>query len=225
MYGGQCHQFCEDYSCNATNPCKNDIAANLRDYREEICGAIRSVDLELAGLLVQKGIITNESEPASKSQEKARNGVEFVLERVESRGGETFSDFLWCLDQTGKSNIGHRYAAALLRKECSLEMLGEILASAKLQQRYQEPKVMNLTRSLQVNHLVPYLMKHKLVTESEVEELTQLTQKRGVLRLLRMLEQKGPLAHLYLTKALIDAKNNSNLHEDILKETLLQVNF
>ena len=224
LYGGQ---FSGDCSYNATNPYKNDIAANLRDYREEICDAIRSVDPELAGLLVQKGIITNESElePASKSQEKARNGVDFVLERVESRGGEAFSDLLWCLDQTGKSNIGHRYAAALLRKECSLEMLGDILASAKLQQRYQEPKVMKLTRSLQVNHLVPYLMKHKLVTENEVEELTQLTQMRAVLRLLKMLKQKGPLAHLYLTKALIDAKltDKNHLYEEILEETLLQI--
>ena len=208
IHGGQCHQFSGDCSCNAKNPCKNDIAANLKDYRDKIRDAIRSIDPELAGLLVQKGIITNESEAASKSQEKARNGVDFVLERVQTRGSEAFSDLLWCLDQTGKSNIGHRYAAALLRKKCSLEMLGEILASAKLQQRYQEPKVMKLTRSLQVNHLVPYLMKHELVTENEVEELTQLTQKKGALRLLRMLEQKGPLAHLYLTKALIDAKLN-----------------
>ena len=82
--GAQCH-----YS---SSPCKNDIAANLRDYRDEICDAIRSVDPELAGLLVQKGIITNESEleSASKSRE-ARNGVDFVLERVESRSGEAFS--------------------------------------------------------------------------------------------------------------------------------------
>ena len=157
IHGGQCHQFSGDCSCNATSLCKNDIAANLTDYRKEICGAIRSVDPELAGLLVQKGIITNESELASKPQQK---GVDFIIERVKTRGGEAFSDLLWCLDQTGKSNIGHRYAAALLRKECSLEMLGEILASVKLQQRYEEQKVKELTRSLQVNHLVPYLMKH-----------------------------------------------------------------
>ena len=222
VHGGQCHQFNGDCSCNAINPCKNDIAANLKDYRDKICDAIRSIDPELAGLLVQKGIITNESELVSKPQ---RKGVDFIIERVKTRGSEAFSDLLWCLDQTGKSNIGHRFAAALLRKECSLEMLGEILASVKLQQRYQEQKVKELTRSLQVNHLVPYLMKHELVTENEVEELTQLTQKKGALRLLRMLEQKGPLAHLYLTKALVDAKDNSNLHEDILKETLLQVDF
>ena len=72
----------------STNLCKNDIVTNLRDYQEDICDAICSVDPELAGLLVQKGIITNESElePASKSQEKAQNGVNF--ERVESRSGE-----------------------------------------------------------------------------------------------------------------------------------------
>ena len=119
----------------------------------------------------------------------------------------------------------HRYAAALLRMEYSLDMLGDILASAKLRHRYQQPKMMKLTRKLQVNHLVPYLMEYELVTESEMEELTQLTQKKAVLRLLRMLKQKGPLAHLYLTKALIDAKDNSNLHEDILKEILLKVDF
>jgi hypothetical protein len=218
--GAQCHQLNED----STNPCKNDIAANLRDYREEICGAIGSVDPELAGLLVQKGTITtDESELVSKSQQKARKGVDYVLERVETRGGEAFNDLLWCLDQTGKSNIGHRYAAALLRKECSLDMLRDILTSTKLRQKYQEPKVMKLTRSLQVKQLIPYLMKNQLVTENEVEELTHLTRMKGVLRLLRMLDQKGPLAHLYLTMALIDAKDNSHLHEEILKETLLQV--
>jgi hypothetical protein len=49
-------------------------------------------------------------------------------------------------------------------------MLGDILTSMKLRQRYQEPKVMKLTRSLQVKQLIPYLMKNQLVTENEVEE-------------------------------------------------------
>jgi hypothetical protein len=162
----------------------------------------------------------------SKSQQKARKGVDYVLERVETRGGEAFNDLLWCLDQTGKSNIGHRYAAALLRKEYSLDMLRDILTSMKLRQRYQEPKVMKLTRTLQVEYLVPYLMKNQLVTENEVEELlTQPTQKKGALKLLRMVKEKGPLAHLYLTKALIDAKEENDLHKDILKGTLLQVDL
>ena len=213
--GAQCHQI-DKY--NPTNPCKSDIASNLRDCRKEICDAISSIDPELAGLLVRKGIATNESELESKPQQKR---LDFVLERVESQGTNAFSDLLWCLDQTGKSNIGHRYAAALLRKECSLIMLSEILTSTKLKQRYQQPEVMEMMRGLQVKHLEPYLIKNKLVTESEVEQLTQTTQKRGALKLLWMLKQKGPLAHLYLTKALIDARGKNPLHEDILEKVLL----
>jgi hypothetical protein len=44
---------------------------------------VHAIGPELAGLLVQKGISTNESELMSKSQQKARKGVNFILERVE----------------------------------------------------------------------------------------------------------------------------------------------
>ena len=154
--GAHCHQLDEVSLHNSsTTPCKIGIAGNLRDHRKEICGAISSIDPELAGLLVQKGIIMNETELESKPQQK---GVDFILERVETQGGSAFCDLLWCLDQTGKANIGHRYTAALLRNEYSLEMLSEILTSTELQQRYQEPQVMTLTRGLQVKDLVPYLV-------------------------------------------------------------------
>ena len=218
--GVQCQQLNKDSLCNSTSLRKNDIAANLREHRKEICDAITSIDSELVGLLVQKGIVANESELVSIETQQKR--VDFVLERVETRRGDAFNDLLWCLDQTGKSDIGHRYAAALLRRECSLVMLSEILTSMKLQQRYQEPEVMEMTRSLQVKHLVPYLMKNKLVAENEAEQFTQMTQKKGVLKLLRIIKQKGPLAHLYLTKALIDGMGeNKALHEDILTKIQL----
>lgn len=216
--GTHCHQLDKDSLYNSTTPRKGDIAGNLRDYREEICGAISSIDQELAGLLIQKGIVINESELESKPQ---KEGVEFVLERVETQGGEAFCDLLWCLDQTGKSNVGHRYAAAVLRNKYSLDMLSEIFTSMELQRRYQDFKVMRLTRGLCVQTLVPYLMKNKLITDDkEVEQLTQITQQKGALKLLRMLKQKGPLAHLYLTKALIEAKGKSPLHEEILEKVL-----
>lgn len=220
LRGAECRSLNEDplYYSQTTDPCQSDIADNLKDCRPEIRGAISSIDPELAGLLVQKGIVTNESELESKPQQKR---VDFVLERVETRGGDTFNDLLWCLDQTGKSNIGHRYAAALLRKQCSLIMLSEILTSTKLQRRYQEPEIMELTRSLQVKHLVPFLIKNKLVVENEVEQLTQLTQRKSALKLIWMLKHKGPLSHLYLTKALIDAKDENPLHEEILRGILL----
>ena len=213
--GAQCNYNDEPTLNNSTSTCKTDLAANLRDYWKEICGAISLIDPELAGLLVHKGILTNESEFESKKR------VESVLKRVETQGTNAFSDLLWCLDQTGKSNIGHRYAAALLRKECSLIMLSEILTSTELQQKYQEPEVMEMTRCLEVKHLVPSLIKNKLITENEVEQLTRTTQKKGALKLLWMLSQKGPLAHLYLTKALIDAKGKNPLHGEILKKVLL----
>lgn len=217
--GAHCHQVDELTLYNSTNPSKSDLAANLRDYRKEICGAISSIDPELAGFLIQKQIVINESELESKPQQKR---VDFILDRVETRGGEAFNDLLWCLDQTGKSNVGHRYAAALLRNEYSLAMLSEILTSTVLQRRYQDEKVMIMTRSLHVQALVPYLIKNKLTTDdAEVEQLTRTTQQKGALKLLRMLKQKGPLAHLYLTKALIDAKDENPLHQDILRKILL----
>ena len=216
--GAQRHQVDEPTLYNSTSPCKSDIAANLRDFRKEICDAISSIDQELAGLLIQKGIVVNESELESKPQQKR---VDFVIERVETRGGEAFNDLLWCLDQTGKSNIGHRYATALLRNEYSLDMLIEILTSSVLQQRYQELEVMKLTRCLRAQALIPYLIKNQLTTDTEAEELTRTTQKKGAVKLLGMLQQKGPLAHLYLTMALIDAKSESPLHGEILEKVLL----
>ena len=150
-----------------------------------------------------------------------QNAVDFVLERVASRGDKVFLDLLWCLDQTGKSNIGHRYAAALLRNEYSLEMISEILTSTVLQRRYQELEVRIMTRDLHVQALSPYLIKNKLLTETEVEQLTQLTQRKGALKLLNMMQCKGPLAHLYLTMALVDAKDKNPLHKDILAKVLL----
>ena len=198
--------------------CGLDVAANLRDHRKEICDAIGSIDQELVELLRQKGILNNKTEIEGVPQQ---NVVDFVLERVESHGDKAFSDLLWCLDQTGKSNIGHRYAAALLRNEYSLEMISEVLTSTVLQRRYQELEVRKMTRDLRVQTLSPYLIKNKLLTETEVEQLTQLTQRKGALKLLNMMQCKGPLAHLYLTMALVDAKDKNPLHKDILAKVLL----
>ena len=90
-----------------------------------------------------------------------------------------------------------------------------------LQRRYQELEVRIMMRDLRVQTLSPYLIKNKLLTETEVEQLTQLTQQKGALKLLKMMQCKGPLAHLYLTMALVDAKDENPLHKDILAKVLL----
>ena len=199
-------------------PTPSDIATNLEDHRKEVCDAIGSIDQELATLLKQKRIITDESDLDSESQQK---DVAFVLEKVESRGGEAFFDLLWCLDQTGRANIGHRYATALLRDEYSLDMLSEIITSTVLQQRYQESEVRKKTWKLSLKDLVPHLIANQFITNAEAEKLSEETQLKGVSKLMGMLKRKGPLSHLYLTMALIGAKQANPLHKEILEKVLV----
>ena len=191
----------------------NQIADILTDsgHRRDISTAISPV--ELGEFLKRKGLI-EDSEISKLSQ--TEEGVEFVLRRVEERGGEAFIDFLWCLEQSD-SHLGHKYVVNVLKKTgYNLETLGEIIASTVLKQKWQ--KLKKMMRSLDVRNLFAQLLQKGLLTDKERDELMKPTYTRLklFLKLERILAKKGPLACLYFTQALIDAKEENSLHQELL---------
>ena len=196
------------------NPLSNQIADILTDngHRRDISAAINPI--ELGEFLKQKGIV-EDSEISKLSQ---KEGVEFVLRRVEERGGEALVDFLWCLEQSDYHH-GHKYVVKVLTKtDYDLEILGDIITSNVLKHKCQELGVKKkMTRGVDVRTILAQLLQKGLLTDNERDELMKPnTRQKRFLKLERILANKGPLAYLHFTEALIDTKEDNPLHKELL---------
>ena len=190
-------------------------ALSDKDYRNEISASINTADIDQQ--LRDKGLI-GESINCYRPRTLQEN-AEIVLRNVEERGEEALADLLWCLEQTSDGHIGHRYAMDVLtNKMYDLETLADITTSCVLKRRYRKIDTKRLmVEGLDVRSLLPQLIQKGLLTDREADEIQsgRLTRKRLVIKLEGILANKGPLAHLYFTEALIEAKNNSCLYQDI----------
>ena len=197
------------------------IASTLTDddCLQDIAAAINPV--ELSDLLRVKGLIT-ESESNQYRNCLPIEYAEYVLKRVLEQGGTALSDFIWCLEQSGESHLGHKYAMEVLHHTSyDVETLSAIMTSTVLKQRFQDPKygLTRKTRDIDVLSIFPYLLQKGLITDKEQDELQNrsITRRRRFVKLERMLENKGPLAYLYFTEVLIESMwENPDLHKEIL---------
>ena len=109
----------------------------------------------------------------------------------------------------------------LQHTQYDVETLSAIMTSTVLKQRFQDSKygITRKTRDIDVLSIIPYLLQKGLLTDTERDELEnpRITRQRRYLKLERMLENKGPLAHLYFTEVLIESmRENPYLHQEIL---------
>ena len=187
------------------------------DYRCAITASINPQ--ELVGFLKEKGLL----EESLMSNRLRKDNAEHLLRSVEKKGGNALEDFVWCLEQTSDSHLGHKYVVDLLRNGMhDLETLGEIGTSVVLKSKFQERSTKELMiDGVDVHSISPHLLKNKLITDKEMDELMKsTTRKRRFIKLESILANKGPCAYLYFTQALIDAKKENPLHEEILEKIL-----
>ena len=199
--------------------CLNLQISNIlsdKEYRQDIARAINPA--EILNLLEEKGLM-EESERETLLKLAPQKGAEIILDKVEERGGDALTDFLWCLEQTSDDHLGHKYALEVLtNKEYDLETLAEIVTSIALKNNLQDlhtRKVMS--EGVDVVTIFPHLLQIGLISEMEKNELSKpMSRRKRFIKLKSIIANKGPLASLYFIQALINAKEeNPHLYEDI----------
>lgn len=184
------------------------------EHRRDIIACINPTELDEFLKLKGLGLVD------LQSQNSRQKNAELLLRSVQERGREAFTDFLWCLEQTSDSHLGHKYVIeVLLNMEYDLETLGDFLTSAALKSRCQELSAkMLMIEGLNVHSILPQLRQKGLLTDKEEDELSTVTRKRGVIKLESILVNKGPYAYLYFIQALIDAREeNPHLFGELFK--------
>ena len=202
----------------ASKPLSVQIADVLSDgdYRRDIIACINPTELD--EFLKLKGLGLTQP---SKSDSRQKN-AELLLKNVIERGPEALTDFLWCLEQTSDSHLGHKYVVEVLKnRQYDLENLIDITTSAALKSRCQElPAKRLIKRGLDVKSIIPHLRQKGLLTDKEDNELSMptITRQKCVTKLESILANKGPYAYLYFIQALIDAKKeNPHLLEELFE--------
>ena len=90
------------------------------EHRRDIIACINLTELD--EFLKLKGLGMVEQSKSNTRQESA----ELLIRNVQERGREAFTDFLWCLEQTSDSHLGHKYVVeALNNTKYDLETLGD----------------------------------------------------------------------------------------------------
>ena len=184
------------------------------DYRKEISASINVAEIDRQ--LKSRGLLGEDTNRPTTS----RTGVEFVLKNVEERGDEALADLVWCLEQTSDSHLGHQYAVDVLtNKEYDLETLADIGTASLLKRKYQKLSIKSkMAEGLDVVSLLPHLIQKGILTDKEIDELEsgKITRKKKVIKLERILANKGPLAYLYFTQVLIESRGeNCHLYQEI----------
>ena len=142
----------------AASPNDTQIAYILADggYRRDISAAINP--RELSELLRQKGLGVIVMDECESNQLLPNEYAECILKRVQEQGGTALTDFLWCLEQTSESHLGHKYATDILKRtDYNLETLSAIMTSTVLKQRFQSPlrDITRKTRDINVLSIFP----------------------------------------------------------------------
>ena len=107
---------------------------------------------------------------------------------------------------------------ALTKTDYDLETLGDIITSNFLKYKCQELGMKKkMTHGLDVFAILAQLLQKGLLTDNEWNELMKPnTRQKRFLKLEHILANKGPLAYLHFTEALIDTKEDNPLHEELL---------
>ena len=152
----------------------------------------------------------------TKSSEKK---VQALLDAVESSSKpNAFVRFAECVEKE-KTHLGHSYIAMLLKgQEFSTSMHNDIKISAQ----YKKQCIQGFNKlmcNLNIEDLVPVLFAKGLLTADEFDRLTNLamvmTRREKVSFVLKLLNTKGPTAHLLFVTCL-EQKSENPSHKELL---------
>lgn len=134
--------------------------------------------------------------------ESVDDGSESLLARLEQLGPSKMPGFLRSLNEEDQ-HLGHDYILSLLSGK-DYATSHEISISSKIRERIHSQDIMaKIELGLNIRTaLLSHLIKKKLLTDDESEMLQKSTTLEGNVTLLRLLDTKGPTAHLLFVRCL-----------------------
>lgn len=180
----------------------------LHERRSEITGSINPD--ELWPLMCAVGLVKPNQYGDFRAKRCRDSQIEFLLEAVEKKGGDAYSDFLRCLEKENE-HLGHAFVASLL-KGLPFASKTDTTESAILKRKLQ--RYMPAMMDIDTDALVPFLMQKHLLTSAETETLLNklLTSREKINTLLSLLETKGPTAH-YLFVCCLEEEKEHPTHQ------------
>ena len=147
------------------------------------------------------------------------NAQEALLKAVESKP-HALTQFARYVEEDGE-HLGHSYVAKLLlghSEEFSASMRDDMTISARYKKQCRKGIDM-IIRNLNVDDLTPLLYKSGLLTSDEFDRLVNspaMTRQDKVFFVIRLLQTKGPMAHLLFVQCLEQISDNPT-HEELLQ--------
>ena len=133
---------------------------------------------------------------------------------------KSYSKFLDCL-RSEEDHLGHAYICDLL--EGRQHASEKEMAYSKAVKSVIKKKLTVFTKGINLDDLIPHMMQHKLLTESEMEQFCNSTEPKAkqMFSVLRLLDTKGPLGYSLFAKCLQDEDihvTHSQLYDLIHKD-------
>ena len=199
----------------------DSIARRLKQHRSEISKNINPE--ELYNCMCEEGVAETElMEIVYDHNESRAAKVEAILNAIETNGKpNAFVQFADCANKE-KQHLGHPYIAKLLLgEEIPMSMRDDMKTSAIYKKQFVR-SIKTLMCNINIEALLPSLFAKGLLTSDEWERLTtpvtSMTRQDKVSFVFRLLETKGPTAHLLFVNCLEEPKDNENpSHKELLE--------
>ena len=194
------------------------IAGRIKHHHSELLMYMNPK--ELFNYMCEEGLVEMELlELIYDHSKSSKTKVQALLNAVESSGkSNAYVRFAECVEKE-KTHLGHSYIAMLLKgEEFSTSMHNDMKISA-LHKKQCVQGFNKLMCNLNIGDLVPVLYAKGLLTADEFDRLTNLaivmTRQDKVSFVLKLLNTKGPTAHLLFVKCLEQNIENPS-HEELL---------